>query len=66
MDIVSFSLIFVALANLAPAGIVIFRNPSDKANRAFSLFALFVSLWTFGLAMFRNSEFINGLHWTIF
>ncbi|MCK6462654.1 MAG: ATP-binding protein [Candidatus Pacebacteria bacterium] len=66
IDTSNIVLFLVSLVNLALSGVSIFRSSSEKSGKAYSLFALFVSLWTFGLAMFRYSSFDSGLYWAIF
>ncbi|MFA6554085.1 MAG: ATP-binding protein [Candidatus Paceibacterota bacterium] len=66
MDIISISLTLVSLIT-AGLSLFIIRGEDNASNKVFSLFILSISLWAFGLLMFRLTDNLEyALYYTRF
>jgi len=62
MSLINIGLIFVAGLDLGLAILILLLNPKNKINIYLALTVLFLSSWTFGMAMFRNA---SSEHWAL-
>lgn len=66
LNIIDVLLFISAILTLLLAGVMFFRNPRNKVNVFYGLAVFFASTWTFGIAMFRLSDFSKGYFWMAF
>src|SRR3989338_1781135 len=67
MSWINVLLLVVAAIDFLLALLVLSRNPRNKINISFTLSVFFISLWTLGVAMFREADDLpSALFWTYF
>jgi len=66
MDWKNIILLIVAGLNLGSALMVYFLNPKNRINIYYSAFVFWVSVWIFGVALFRSMETKTGVHLIIY
>ena len=63
MDIINILIIIVSLLNLLLGLFVFFRNPKSLINRSFLFIIISILLWSFGMIMYRFSDFESVVFW---
>ena len=66
MDWKNIILILVAGLNLGSSLMVYFKNPKSRINIYYASFVFWVSVWIFGVALFRSIETETGVHLLIY